>query len=72
MIDLLKPGGWLILSYDIIREIKPEVDFCIDQKISDNILKMLGQERLVYGEAPFSGTVGDHTLVTVCCAYQKN
>lgn len=72
MIDLLKPGGFLILSYDIIREIKPEVDFFIDQRISDTILKMLEQERLVYGEAPFSGTVGDHTLVTVCCAYQKN
>lgn len=71
MIRLLKPGGLLILSYDIINVIREDVDFSIDQTISDKILGKLGQKRLVYQEAPFSGTVGDNILVTVCCAYQK-
>lgn len=71
MMSLLKPRGLLILSYDIVEEIKPDMDFYIDQKVSDKILDMLGHEKIYHGDAKVLGNIAGNLLATVCCVYEK-
>lgn len=76
MIRLLKPGGTLILSYDVAFEGKRENDFFVDARISSKILQMLGYSSLDLANtktASFKNEDGqfDIKIYAVCLTFTK-
>lgn len=71
MIKLLKPGGMLLLSYDILLPGGKGVDIFIDQEKSNIILKKLGQNTVNIDDIKFHARMGELKLASVCTTYTK-
>lgn len=71
LIKLLKPGGILLLSYDILLPDSEVIDIFIDQEKSNEILNKIGQKNVFIHDAKFHAIIGQMRIVSVCTTYIK-
>lgn len=72
MIRLLRPGGMMVISYDVLLPASKAKDIYIDQYRSDEILAYLGQNSLKIENAAFHADLGnDLRIVSICTTYTK-